>query len=155
MLGFLMNAPQPQHSHEISLHALLLLEHKRTFSVNVFLLVLMVIFSPIQYVPADVVINDTIDGEIIILQGTCDYGGSIGFLIPLIVIFAITSFLMMFQSYNARNLSTDLSESKFIFIILVSFDIVGLLGVPVIVLARKPVYVNIRIYVAAAMTCAM
>jgi TRAP-type mannitol/chloroaromatic compound transport system permease small subunit len=115
----------------------------------------MVIFSPIQYVPADVVINDTIDGEIIILRGTCDYGGSIDFLIPLIVVFAITMFLMMFQSYNARNLSTDLSESKFIFIILVSFDLVFLLGVPVIILARKPLYVNIRVYVAAAMNCAM
>jgi TRAP-type mannitol/chloroaromatic compound transport system permease small subunit len=115
----------------------------------------MVIFSPIQYVPADVVINDTIDGEIIILRGTCDYGGSIDFLIPLIVVFAITMFLMMFQSYNARNLSTDLSGSKFIFIILVSFDLVFPLGVPVIVLARKTVHVNIRVYVAAAMNCAM
>jgi TRAP-type mannitol/chloroaromatic compound transport system permease small subunit len=115
----------------------------------------MAIFSPIEYVPADGVINDTINGETIIPSGTCDYGGSIDFLIPLIVLFSITMFLMMFQSYNARNLSTDLSESKFIFIILVSFDLVFLLGVPVIILARKPLYVNIQVYVAAAMNCAM
>ena len=117
-------------------------------SVNSFILILMMVISPIKYEPIDKI---EFDGETIELRGTCIYGDSIGFLVALVVIFLLAMGGMAFQAYNARKLSTEYSESKFIFIILVTCDVIVILGAPVLYLAREHIFVNIRVYVESAM----
>ena len=86
----------------------------------------MAIISPVKYVVPDEVIS--LNGETIQRPGFCNYGDSLQFLIPLIVLNVITILLMMIQAYLARNITTELSEAKYIFIVLVLMDAVTLLG---------------------------
>jgi hypothetical protein len=69
--------------------------------------------------------------------GSCSYEGGIPFIIVLVSIDLGALLFTVYESYHARDISTEFSESDYILKALVSILLVGFIGVPVAVMARE------------------
>lgn len=70
------------------------------------------------------------------IYGSCNYNDALDFLIPVMVFLIVLLIMLRFQAWKARNISTEFSESKQIFKVLVIFDIAIFLGWPILFLSQ-------------------
>jgi len=101
---------------------------------NILILSIMTALNPIGY-DIHVVSRDEF-GQPIESFGHCEWGGSMGFLIPLASLQLVVLFAAIIEAWKSRNLSTEFAESKNIFQALIATLLVVFIGVPVLVIAN-------------------
>jgi hypothetical protein len=69
--------------------------------------------------------------------GTCTSDHDYIFLAILCVINLGSLLIAVFQAYKARNVSTELHESRYIFMAMVLILLVSFIGIPIIIIARE------------------
>jgi len=107
---------------------------------NIIMLVLMTTLRPVYY--AIVQENDDRFGRPTEIYGNCkftsdgDKKGALPFLLPTIAVNFIMVFLGLFQTWRARNLATEFSESRYIGMVLVISLLVALFAIPILILTQ-------------------
>ena len=84
-------------------------------------------------------LDESIDefGRTTQIAGSCTYRNQLPFLIPLAVLNGALLLLTLIQAWKGRKLSTEFSESKHIFNILIITLVVIVLAGPVIMLSKQ------------------
>lgn len=103
--------------------------------VNTILLATMTALAHVQY-ETEVLAIDIFDRPSETFSRCSLDDGQAPYIAVLIIVNAACLLYAIFQAYQARHLSTEFGESKYVFKALTSTLLVGLIGVPVLLLAR-------------------
>jgi hypothetical protein len=77
-------------------------------------------------------------GRSSVSKGSCNYvGGGLPYALAVGVILLGTLIYTVRQAYVARNISTEFSESEYIFLVLVAIFLTSILGIPILILVKN------------------
>jgi len=105
--------------------------------VNLVILICWTALSPMKFVREyDIDATDAFN-RVIESSGSCQSVGSQPYIISLSVINLSIVIFANFQAYKARHISMDYSESSYISIVMGSLLQIGILGIPVLLIAKE------------------
>ena len=103
--------------------------------VNISVLIAMTVIGSVVYVRTDLTFDQF--GRATESFGHCDFGTNKWYMIPIAFINVGFLFCSIYQAYAARHLSTEFSESKYIFKALLIMMLTIAIGVPVVALSYE------------------
>lgn len=105
--------------------------HTPRYAVDIVILVVMTLVAPPQY---EKLYQYDEFGRVIHIEGRCNYEDAQPYMIALTVLSFLTLVLAGWESFKARKLSTEFSESRYVFRALVATLTVTFTGVPLLFL---------------------